>query len=86
MFRARLDRPATEQVDGLVVEVERLHGGAERFRSGTGDGVSLLPDATRQGTRERVPKKTPNLRSIPRQQRGAETVQVVEHVRPECGR
>lgn len=86
MFHACVDRATTEQVNGLVVEMERLHRGAEGFRSGAGDGVGFLPDAAREGARERVAQESSNLRSIPRQQSGAETVQVVEHGRPECGR
>ena len=73
-------RMHAEEVQRLVVEVERLHGGAEAFRAGPGDGEPLLPDATRERPRQGMAQEPSDLRPVPREQRRAEAVQVVEHV------
>ena len=71
-----------EQVEGLVVEVQGLDGGAKAVRTGARYRVSLFTYAPGEGTRERVAQQAPDLGSIARQQCGAQSVQIVEHPSP----
>jgi hypothetical protein len=75
-------RAGAEQVERLMVEVKGMHRGAEALRAGASNGIAFLADTPRKGTRQRVPEEPPDLRSIAREERGAQTVQVVEHVSP----
>ena len=75
----------SEEMQRLVVEVERLDGGAEGIGSGARDGVALFAYASWKGARQGVAQQAPYLRSIAREQCRAQTVEIVEHHAPMIG-
>src|SRR5688572_25619621 len=67
-----------EELNGLMVEVQRVNRRTSRVRSESRDRIRLLPNAPWQHASERMLEQPPNLPALASEERSTEHVQVCE--------